>query len=1015
LSTIFELLGDEPAADAAPVETPGQFQRGLRAGFLGAGSQLQSVAGGAAEAAGYDEFAAARHAAARGLQSEAQAAGPRINQFQDVTNLRDAYDYVTGVAGGVVPSAVTGIGGALAGLAVGGPVGAVAGGALAALPFEAGEIVQRQQNDPVSLRTAADDRFGQALGGGALSAGLQGLVPGGVAGKLAGKVAAPTVREALGDVGKAVLVEGGAEAGGEVVKQGATMLSSPDRPFDPMAVAEAGVAGAIGGGAMAGPGLAADLGRAALQSPGNTLAGVKERGLALLAPDGAPEAEKTASGAVPAADPVDFIKGLYDQGTQKARQFVQTVADGKEGWAEDIRDKTPEWIKENMPRMDGERMETVKGWADDMLAKGGLDEARRAQLAEAMGDLSDRGNQAIVAGLKKGRDATQAFGEKAKGLYEAFKKRDVDVEAREVPDRPGLPAPKLSEDYEGVRQAIARELVPALKRVNPDLFDDPTALKSAAEGVRLAIDAYSKGGKDALTSTQAARLRDTFGDEAVNVLDSAFRAMGSTKAAERENFYGALNELSAQKKDEDKTLGFMMRSLTPELQEGTKTTDVREELKALREWARGVDKKSEAGKFDTERMRFTLESRYGKNADKVLEMVEKDTKAKDSILADEAAFDQNNVMDEKEFIAANQGRTTYYGREDERGGRTGMSLRPDVDPAGDKGQAAQALARAEKSNPDKTVRFLSSEELGMDHPIVQQKLKQLVNDFTTAGKDASEAQVLAEQAVKQYGIVVAEGSRDQPGRIDDTNVKRIQVGEKTSHRQQPSVFKVDNLNFDAIALTKLMKEQFKDDWVAEDDKGAQHRTGRLFMAGVAGLMDMKGKAPVLPDSLVIDHDGTTYGDVKKLGYAPPNAMADRLEAKLGELRKEFAAETDLQRRAEIRERAFALVEHAKSFDPRMDHSNVTGRAKTDRNKLDPFEQVEAIVKEFRTTIPDMTQDVEVAGADPDPRGNVHARQGQQARPRAPEARRGEDAEGEVRGAAGESTERCRTRDRPARR
>src|SRR5262249_39929570 len=86
LGLLDQQAGDQ-GQDTTVIDEAG---RGLRAGSLALGGQLNAVAGAAAKEVGADEFATGRLRRARELEEEAGAAGPRVRSYKDVHSLRDA-------------------------------------------------------------------------------------------------------------------------------------------------------------------------------------------------------------------------------------------------------------------------------------------------------------------------------------------------------------------------------------------------------------------------------------------------------------------------------------------------------------------------------------------------------------------------------------------------------------------------------------------------------------------------------------------------------------------------------------------------------------------------------------------------------------------------------------------------------------------------------------------------------------------------------------------------------------
>ena len=237
------------------------FVAGVRSGGLGAGAQLNALAGGVSEAFGADEFAKGRYAAARDLSLRAQDAAPSITSFRDVDGLRSAIKYVAGKAGQSLPASAAAVG---AGLATGGnPLAALAAGTAVMAPLEIGDVIQRQQADPVALQHSAGERLKDAAVTGIGSAALQSVVPAIVGGKILGKTATTAAKQSVGKiVGRGlgdVALEGATGGAGELVKQGGEMALNPEKRLDWDAVAENAVGGAAGGLALAGPGTAGEL------------------------------------------------------------------------------------------------------------------------------------------------------------------------------------------------------------------------------------------------------------------------------------------------------------------------------------------------------------------------------------------------------------------------------------------------------------------------------------------------------------------------------------------------------------------------------------------------------------------------------------------------------------------------------------------------------------------------------------------------------------------------------------
>lgn len=1009
MPSAFELLDaaqqQQPVAEQPPVQdSPGQFGTGLRSGFETVGSQLSNLAGGVGEAVGADQFAHDRYAQGQELAQQAQQDAPRISSPHDVHNLRDAFDYGTGLLGGMVPQA----GAALAGAALGRtPVGRLIGATGAIAPMEAGDIIGRQQADPVSLRsTDAGDRLLQAGIGGVASAGLQAAVPASVEAKLAGRVegglAAGVAREAA--------VGGASAAGSEAVKQAALQHSDQDATMNPDAIAEAGIGGAIGGGALGAVGAAGQAARrgaqAIAETPSNVLSGVTKGAKDLAASAVQAGSEKLdAAAASPAGqafkDPLDTLKQAADSTVQRAKDFVQRVAGG-----EDVADlsqvagKSLDAVKAAMPKLDEERVAAVKGMADDLLTKTGLDPATRAQVAQAAQDLGNRASQAVIAKTKLAWDNTQSFLSGLKNLRQGMGKTfsdakdevtrpDVNTPAPDfngqatvtpahlaaaeaaIPDSmkarfandpqalqdlvaqraQGMAnreaaGPQKSEDYSGIHQAIAQKVIPEIQKYRPDLMANDQVINETGDTLRQLVQQMATNPK--FSDARLADLVDTFGPATARVLEATHEAVyGSGPKATDEAFFGVMNRVGDQLQTQGSVAQMLQGSLKPEVARSMGDIEMHQAAGALMDWVRN---RSATDGAQSERQRFQdrktldgLREMLGDKTQQVLDAVEKlvhrpdDTLDQARVKTDEEG---NPIAQEDSGLSTDEIAKPPMVEYTPQGG--GFYAHPDVERAANaaKGRApehdatAQAIARAHKAAPDKTISFISARELGEQHPLVSEAIKKAQLEYERNGMEpeAAAARARRETLTDQHGIVAAEG-KDVPGTLTADSIKRVAVKDeatgktKTSHLDNPAVFKVGTTHYDAVKLVREMQRQHAGEFDAADDKGGLHRTGRMFMTGVAALQDHLGKTFEVPDHLVIDKKGTTFGQVKGLDYSPSHDGG--VEKQLASLRREYAKEKDPERRAEIAQRAQDLIDKSKTFDPGMELQREEGGKEPD--------------------------------------------------------------------------------------
>lgn len=474
---------DADILSPAPVEGPGEFSKGLRSGALGMESQLKSLAGGIGGALGYQDFAAERNAAAQRTAQEAQAAAPRVGSYRDVTSLRDALDYGAGLAGQAVPSVGLGVAaGGLVAATGGGALPALAAGAASQLPFETGDVLQRQQLDPTArLRGAGENLRDAVLTGGASAIG-QAIVPAALGGKLVGKAVQGVERGALKEgvkagatgIGKSALrdagIEGASEGAGELVKQqGVGFGNAPDW----QAAGDAAVGGALVGGGLGAIGGAADAAHANKNAAIDAVKGVAERGTAAIKnaaqkTQGAPA--DLAGAASDAVGDKDFT-GLADNVGAMSKQAINTVMQkGREGLdrlkkAGQPVDRTldeaevdsplaglsqPERDEVAEPTTARERVnallntgaekagQAIQSAATALAGAVDVPPAVRQRAAEVAQGASDAASKAWVATETKAREVQQSVSKKLDSVISGVQDRVAERRANKAEDKAGV-------------------------------------------------------------------------------------------------------------------------------------------------------------------------------------------------------------------------------------------------------------------------------------------------------------------------------------------------------------------------------------------------------------------------------------------------------------------------------------------------------------------------------------------------------------------------------------------------
>lgn len=225
----------------------------------------QAIAQGEANAAAARRFAAERagntaemeRQAALQAQFEQTAAAnaPRVSRLRDVQTKGDAFDWAAGVLPGALyssaPSALAGVGGALLGRGLGSArLGAQLGAMTQSVADERAEALANQYNDLTLSQASVAERGRAADFKGLVGGAMEALVPGAI-----GHNAFAPLKRGLGNqIGKEAVEEGLTEAAQEGVGQYAEQMLDPSRQFNPIKIAEAGAAGAVGGAGMSAAG-----------------------------------------------------------------------------------------------------------------------------------------------------------------------------------------------------------------------------------------------------------------------------------------------------------------------------------------------------------------------------------------------------------------------------------------------------------------------------------------------------------------------------------------------------------------------------------------------------------------------------------------------------------------------------------------------------------------------------------------------------------------------------------------
>lgn len=911
--TPFITKDDVEQSNEASGRNDNVLTRSLRGGMYGAGSQLVSLADAGAEAAGLTGVSQSLRGVSGGLRAQAALPqnAPKVGSFRQLREdptLANTGEYLGGLVGGSLPvmGAAT-----LGAMATGGAgvVPAMLGATLATAPFEAGEVVQRQQADPTQMARPAGERFRDAVLGGTGAAAVGSIVPGIVGRQVLGRGAGALARETVGGVIKRnaldIPLEGFTEGGGELIKQGAA-----GQAYDGDALTEAVIGGTAAGGVFAGAGTAADLARMpgakvsdAAGAAGKTFTSIRER-VAAAAKGAGAEVKTEAPKRV--ASMGEDLSALFAKARESGGDAINRVkagaplvGDAKE-WASAQGDR----LKQMTDLSDNATAQKVKEWGTTMMNDAGLTPERREQVAAAMANAGDRASQATMAGLKEAWDKGRVLADKSRKLREAFKRRDVDVSATEVKtprigdgDVIDLEETKKSNDYTGANRAIAAKLAPLLSRSQPDLASDPALLEDVSDSVRQAVTEMPR---NRLTADAMAQLMDTLGDDTAATLDAAFREIGDP--AQEEAFYLQLNELAALQQRTRKLEDLVSGSLTEEAQGMILPHQMGELTRMLTAHARGERSDANAGpakRAAAERhFREQMAMMFGPKATAVSLAIEKEAGlSKDATVGDGA--DENVGLDDSgaESVASEggfdeDGNRVNPAEEIEvavRKGR-GPSNEPVMDPA---------LFRANKS-PGQNYAAQYMLELQEKYP-------------------SQEVAFELAEGSKTHGHVVVKKPRDDDS-LSEADVAGMYADQK--YPNSSDRIKVGDRVFDSRRIVRNMKKRVPP---SRDGMTEEQRLAEVFAGGLAKLMERYGTFEV-PDSVVLGKVGNrdlTYGEAKKLDRrTAADRATDARTREMNDLRAAYkAARADgapKEKLAGLRARYSALVqEQAAEVDAEM--------------------------------------------------------------------------------------------------
>lgn len=423
---------------------------------------VQAFAQGEANAAAARRFAAER--AGNTAEMERQAAlqsqfertaaanAPRVSSLRDVHTKGDAFDWAAGVLPGALyssaPSALAGVGGALLGRGLGSArLGAQLGAMTQSVADERAEALANQYNDPTLSQASVAERGRAADFKGLVGGAMEALVPGAI-----GHNAFAPLKRGLGNqIGKEAVEEGLTEAAQEGVGQYAEQMIDPSRQFDPIKIAEAGAAGAVGGAGMSATGnTIGAAGRilipAAYQAGQDTADWTQDKLDELRQPAESEYSVPSTTPQIPSLTGALYdrygrpsvnaagrgIEGAYairdraavglSMGLQgkELRDFAMGVSLGEYAMSDLAGDAaiqpgaTPEETEANISRYDQERAQRSQLYAQSLVNDPNVDPEVKSRITQMHGQFTDA-DQRWLAGRVASRDNAQQFADWVRG------------------------------------------------------------------------------------------------------------------------------------------------------------------------------------------------------------------------------------------------------------------------------------------------------------------------------------------------------------------------------------------------------------------------------------------------------------------------------------------------------------------------------------------------------------------------------------------------------------------------
>lgn len=1008
----------EPVGQRVPfVDTPsvgGEISKGFSRGLRSQGSGLLEAGALGAEALNLPAAQQYLRAKAKNLRDE--SASPQFAAeaptFDEAQGFGQTLRWGAGKVGELGPALGTAVGGALI------AKNPFIGGTMAQAPISVGDISQRQLEDPSMAAQPVGERGLRALGGGIADAGVTNLAFGKLMPGMA-SASSNTIMGALGkNVGQGAVTGGVGMAGGETIKQLAT---NPDAALDTDAITDAGIGGAVTVGAMHVPVAAAGYMKGNGQAIGDSLSAARTsindrvattRGRLSAAKDSVVETPAVQKVSSFADDLGDRINEMVSKGREKYDDVADKITNGDVlgTTKEAIAGMTPERVKEAMDFSDNETVKTVTKWGTNMLDKAGLDDAKRAEINDALSKATTRAGQVAMAGLKKAADLADVtkqkidkFASTVKEGYDdhqaraKFKKTTdtvYDVDSREVPDDfTQIGTTKKSDDTSGVRKVILSTLeTSGLKSKRPEIFADRDSTNTLTHALGSVIERMQQGRID---SAETASLILLLGDDTASALQSINKAIGDPQKADK--FYRAL---AAARSSQKRNNGLMGKIRSSYLGDPLGPHDLETHVQLLLDHARGMldhrigkqDREyatGEAGDYRkptaeenyiNNQFAEYYESQFGENADAIRTAVEKEARVRKGVDESSALDENGNPVDVTATGEAVGEGVTSKDPLAARFGENGSRLE-----AGGVDSARFGLSK--DSADGKNSSLINGKAMTEGNRYVKQHMMDLDAKYNPDKANPKYEVKFEKQPGSEHGHIVVErieGYSAHEFSINDLESMRLDT---TLRSKSPSRIEVGKHIIDAYRVADVMLKKGQKDF-----EGPGHETSKLqrvnaFKAGIAQLTDQLGQKIDVPDSAVIGKFGgkkLIWGEVQKLVEPTTgDKLRDANSAQVTDLRQQYkeakdrgASKTVLDTIKEDYKKLIA--EHEDVLDSELSRGDDIQTRSVDRPKANvpgaegrEASPVRTNSKATGTTLVDNGVEKEIGPMKPSKDGNIH--------------------------------------------